>query len=360
MAKLYLQLATGDVFVGESAGTARDVTGELVFTTGVTGCPETVTDPRYVGQIVVCTYPLFGNYGMIDDDALSGKPTPAALIVHELCDAPANYRCAGTFGDYLKKNKAVCMTGVDTRALTAILRTHGTMPARITRKKPEGGPDEAWLAYRVTDAVSAVASRATGIHPARGETKHRVTVIDCGLRLPLVSALTAQGCMVTVCPPTASVDALQASRPDGIVVTPGPGDPRDNAALIETLRALRGKFPMLGVGLGHQLLALAAGAAVVKLSVGHRGTNQPVRDLATGRVCITAQNHGYAVDPATLPEGAELRMVNVNDGSCEGIDYPAARAFGVQYDPLTADGCLGAPTLARFISLLEEVDGNAL
>lgn len=360
MAKLYLQLASGEVFEGESVGAARDVTGEIVFTTGVVGYLETITDPCYHGQIVVQTYPLAGNYGITPDDAISGEPQVSALIVREVCELPSNYRCEGALEDYLRRNRVVCMTGIDTRALTAIIREHGVMNARITKKKPEGAPDEALLGYRIEGAVAAVASRATGIHPAQGGTKHRVAVIDCGDRLRIVSALTARGCMVTVYPPTISASVILGAKPDALVVTPGPGDPAENTALIAVLRELWGKLPMMGIGLGHQLLALAAGAQTVKLHHGHRGSNQPVKDLRAGRVYITAQNHGYAVDAATLPDGAEPVLVNVNDDSCEGIDYPAVHAFGVQHDPFGSDSALGMPVFDRFISLIQEVTEHAL
>lgn len=362
MAKLYLQLATGEIFEGESVGAARDLVGEIVFTTGVVGYLETITDPCYRGQIVVQTYPLAGNYGITPDDAVSGEPQSCALIVREVCELPSNYRCAGTLEDYLRKNKVVCMTGVDTRALTAIIRERGVMNAKITTKKPEGAPDGELLGYKIEGAVAAVSSRTTGIHPSIGGTAHRVALIDCGLKLPIIDQLTHRGCMVTVYPPTASAEVILGAKPDAVVVTPGPGDPRDsgNAALIDTLRALWGKLPMLGLGLGHQLLALAAGAEVVKLHCGHRGSNQPVKDVRDGRVYITAQNHGYAVDAATLPEGAVLTHINVNDGSCEGIECPTARVVGVQHDPLGSDGALGAPVFDRFITLLEEVADHAL
>ncbi|MBQ3127367.1 MAG: carbamoyl phosphate synthase small subunit [Clostridia bacterium] len=359
MAKLYLQLATGELFEGESAGAVRDVVGELVFTTGVVGYLETITDPAYRGQIVVQTYPLGGNYGITPDDAVSGEPQLRALILREICDMPANYRCSGTLTDYLRKNKVVCLTGIDTRSLTAILREKGTVNARITAKKPDA-PDETLLNYRVTGEVAAAASRTVGIHPAKGGTVHRVAVIDCGDRLRTVSALTARGCMVTVYPPTASAETIFSAKPDGLVITPGPGDPAEQTAIIDTVGALFGKLPIFGIGLGHQLLALAAGAKTVKLHTGHRGANQPVKDLSTGKVYITAQNHGYAVDTAALPDGALLTHINVGDGSCEGLAYPAASAFGMQIDPFGSDGALGMPVFDRFIKQLEEAANHAL
>ncbi|MBR6709072.1 MAG: carbamoyl phosphate synthase small subunit [Clostridia bacterium] len=354
MAKLYLQLETGEVFVGESAGEAREVCGELVFTTGVVGYLESITDPCYRGQIVVGTYPLCGNYGITPDDANTDAPQLSALIVREICDAPANYRCAGSLEDYLIAHDMVCMTGVDTRALTALLREHGTVNARITCTPP-AEPDDALRNYRVAAAGGGTAE----VFPA-AEPLHRVAVIDCGLTRPLVAALNARGCTVSVCPAETAAADILADRPDGVVITPGPGDPADYTSLTDTLRDLFGRLPMLGIGLGHQLLARAAGASTVKLHCGHRGSNQPVKDLVTGRVYITAQNHGYAVDAASLPQGAELRLVNVNDGSCEGIDYPASRAFGVQHNPLSADGALGMPVFDRFIQLFGEVNDRAL
>ncbi len=357
MAKLYLQLASGEVFVGESVGAVREVVGEVVFTTGVIGYLETITDPCNYGQIVVSTYPLAGNYGIAPDDAKSGVPQVGALVVREVCELPANYRSEGTLGEYLKKNKVVCLTGIDTRALTAILRERGTVTGRITKAEPAGASDAALQGYALTGAVAAVASRAVGIHPAHGgPAKARVAVIDCGARLDVVNALTQRGCMVTVYPPTTTAAILRAAKPDAIVVTPGPGDPRENSGLIGELAQMLGEIPMLGLGLGHQLIALAAGGEVVKLHCGHRGSNHPVKALRDGRVYISAQNHGYAVDTGKLPGGAVLTHVSVNDGTCEGIAYPAARAVGYQHDATGSDAALGWAILDEFLTMAKEAE----
>ncbi len=328
MKKAYLVLEDGTVFEGVRFGAETEALGELVFTTGVVGYVETLTDPSFCGQIVVQTFPLIGNYGVHEEDA-EGVFALSGYVVREVCEVPSNFRSECDLDTYLKKMGVPCIAGVDTRELTRLVREHGTMNAAITDTIPEN--TDAIRAYRVTDAVATVTADAP--HTVEGEGKCRVAVLDFGVKKSLIRALTRRGCTVTVLPADSAADDVLATKPDGIVLPGGPGDPAENVAAVETVRALCGKVPMLGIGLGHQVLALACGAKTEKMKHGHRGANQPVRDTATGETYITSQNHGYAVLADTLPEGARISHANVNDGTCEGVFYEAARAFSVQFDP---------------------------
>lgn len=372
MSKIYIQLATGQVFEGESFGAEGEVVGEIVFSTGMVGYLESLSDPSYYGQILVQTFPLIGNYGVIPSDFESGALHVSAYVVREVCDAPSNYRSEGKLDEYLKEKGVIGVSGVDTRALTEIIRSAGVMNARITRTKPTGAPDETMLNYRVKGAVAAVSCEKIEYFPAKGggkqmtaadmgEGKYQVALYDFGAKMYIIHCLTDRGCDVTVYPATTPAAEILAANPDGIMLSNGPGDPKDNVEVIGALRELLGKKPMFGICLGHQLLALAAGADTIKLKYGHRGANQPVKDVRDGRVYVTSQNHGYAVDAATLPEGAQAVFVNVNDGTCEGVIYPDQRAFTVQYHPEACGGPLDSRYLFdRFIAMLEEERRNAL
>ena len=354
MAKRYLQLASGEVFAGEAFGASGETVGELVFSTGMVGYIEALTDPRYHGQILLQTYPLIGNYGMITEDMVSDRMHPRAYVVRELCDAPSNYRSEGALDGILREQGVIGISGIDTRALTAILREKGTMPARITDEAPTG-TDASLFNYCAEGIICEVAPTDVRTYPAEGEEKCRAALIDCGCGASLATALTQRGIAVTAYPITASAEAIAAHAPDLLIVSDGPGDPKDHdtSPVIALLRELLGKIPAFGAGLGHQLMALALGADTYRLKVGHRGANQPVKTLADGKIAITAQNQGYAVDAATLPEGAVCTHINVNDGSCAGIAYPALRACSIQYDPTAAD-------LDGLISMTEEAANYAL
>lgn len=372
MSKVYIQLATGQVFEGESFGAEGEVVGEIVFSTGMVGYLESLSDPSYFGQILVQTFPLIGNYGVIPADFESDSLHVSAYVVREVCDTPSNYRSEGGLSDYLKANGVIGVSGVDTRALTEIIRSAGVMNARITRTRPTGKPDAAMLAYRVSGAVEAVSCKAVEYFPVKGngqrmtaadmgEGQYQVALYDFGAKRYIIHCLTDRGCDVTVYPAATPAAEILATNPDGIMLSNGPGDPKDNGEVIAALRELLGKKPMFGICLGHQLLALAAGADTVKLKYGHRGANQPVKDLHDGRVYVTSQNHGYAVDAATLPAWAETAFVNVNDGTCEGIVYPDRNAFTVQYHPEACGGPLDSRYLFdRFIAMLEEEHRHAL
>lgn len=354
--KRYLTLEDGTTFVGEGFGAAADAVGELVFTTGMCGYIETLTDPSYAGQIVVQTFPMIGNYGIIQSD-FEGKCAVRGYVVHEWCDTPSNFRAAGDLDAYLRSVGVPGIAGIDTRALTRILRECGTMNATITDAVPANLT--ALRAYAVTDAVASVTCASATVYPAEGETHYRVALLDFGAKRNIIRSLTARGCAVTVYPASTPAADILAAAPDGVMLSNGPGDPAENTAIIAEIGKLLGRVPVFGICLGHQLMALAVGGRTVKLKYGHRGVNQPARDLVGGRTYITSQNHGYAVVGDSLPLG-EVRFVNANDGTCEGIDYPALRAFSVQFHP---EACAGPHDTAflfdRFCDLMKGETTNA-
>ena len=334
MKKGYLILQDGQVFEGVRFGAETDTVGELVFTTGMCGYVETLTDPSYAGQIVMQTYPLIGNYGIIRED-FEGACCVKGYVVREYCDTPSNFRTDCDLDTYLKEQGVPGLCGVDTRELTRIIREHGVMNAAICDEIPADLTPV--RTYAVTGVVEAVSCKAPVIHPAEGERRFRVSLIDYGAKRNIVRELQKRGCTVTVLPASTSAEEILAAGPDGVMLSNGPGDPAENTYQIEQIRKLLGKVPMFGICLGHQLTALAAGGSTYKLKYGHRGVNQPVRDLNGVRTYITSQNHGYAVDGDTVKLG-KVRFVNANDGTCEGIDYPELKAFTVQFHP---EACTG-------------------
>ena len=353
MKKGYLVLQDGQVFEGLRFGAAADSLGELVFTTGMCGYLETLTDPSYAGQIVLQTFPLIGNYGVIPAD-FEGASHVRGYIVRECCGSPSNFRSEGTLDAFLKEQGIPGICGVDTRQLTRILREQGVMNAMLCDAVPEDL--RALSAYRVTDALAAVTCAAPRSYPAAGTQRFRVALLDYGMKRNILRSLQARGCAVTVYPARTAAEDILASQPDGVMLSNGPGDPAENGFQIEQIQKLLGAVPLFGICLGHQLTALAAGGGTYKLKFGHRGVNQPVRAVGGARSYITSQNHGYAVADG-VPGGC-VSFVNANDGTCEGIDYPALRAFTVQFHP---EACAGPGDTAflfdRFIGLME---GGAL
>ena len=334
MKKGYLILQDGQVFEGVRFGAETDTVGELVFTTGMCGYVETLTDPSYAGQIVMQTYPLIGNYGIIRED-FEGACCVKGYVVREYCDTPSNFRTDCDLDTYLKEQGVPGLFGVDTRELTRIIREHGVMNAAICDEIPADlTPIET---YAVTGVVEAVSCKEPDRYQAEGEERFRVSLLDYGAKRNIVRELQKRGCTVTVLPATTSAEEILAADPDGVMLSNGPGDPAENTYQIEQIRKLLGKVPMFGICLGHQLTALAAGGSTYKLKYGHRGVNQPVRDLNGVRTYITSQNHGYAVDGDTVKLG-KVRFVNAHDGTCEGIDYPELKAFTVQFHP---EACTG-------------------
>lgn len=342
--KIYICLANGDIYEGRSFGAEREVLGELVFTTGMGGYIETLTDPSYYGQIVMQTFPLIGNYGFIEDDMESSKSAVSAYIVRENCKSPSNFRCLYTLEDYLKKNDIVGICDVDTRQITKTIREYGVMNALIT-----ADPDKADLdrvkSYRVTDAVSSVSCNEKYTSLCE-KPLFNVVLIDYGTKKNIIRELNKRGCNVTVVPHNTTAEDILSMDPDGIMLSNGPGDPQENEFEISVLKKLIGKKPIFAICLGHQLLALAMGGKTTKLKYGHRGVNQPVKDLRSGRTYISSQNHGYAVvNDSVKHSGGIVSYINANDNTCEGVDYPQHKAFSVQFHP---EACSG-PRDTRFI-----------
>lgn len=353
MKKGYLVLQDGQVFQGIRFGAGADAVGELVFTTGMCGYIETLTDPSYAGQIVLQTYPLIGNYGIIRED-FEGACCVRGYVVREYCAAPSNFRTDTDLDTYLKEQKVPGLYGVDTRELTRIIREHGVMNAVICDEVP--ADLSVVKSYAVTGVVEAVTCGEPSVHPAEGEERFRVSLLDYGAKNNIIRELQRRGCTVTVLPASTAAEDILAASPDGVMLSNGPGDPAENVFEIQQIKKLLGKVPMFGICLGHQLTALAAGGSTYKLKYGHRGVNQPVRDLNGVRTYITSQNHGYAVDGDTVKVG-KISFANANDGTCEGIDYPGLRAFTVQFHP---EACTGPKDTSflfdRFVELMKGGD----
>ncbi len=348
----YLVLSNGRVFEGARIGAPVDRIGELVFTTGMEGYLETLTDPSYYGQIVTQTFPLIGNYGVIEED-FEGNSTLFGYIVRELCDTPSNFRSAYPLNDYLVARGIPGLCGVDTREIVRITREEGVMNAMICDEIPTDL--SAIRAFRVENAVDSVTGNETGFFPADNVERCRVALIDYGAKHNIIRSLQKRGCSVTVWPARSTAEEILSSLPDGIMLSNGPGDPKENTFCIEELRKMIGKKPVFGICLGHQLAALALGGDTVKLKYGHRGGNQPVRDLSAGRTYITSQNHGYAVVADSLKKVGKESFRNANDDSCEGMDYPDIGCFTVQFHPEAASGPRDTAVLFdRFVQRMEE------
>lgn len=338
MSKAYLIFENGRVFEGTHFGAPCDAVGELVFTTGVVGYIETLTDPSYAGQIIMHTFPQIGNYGIIPEDYESEKCHAKAVVVREWCERPSNFRSQGTLDVFLRQQGVPGICGVDTREITQMIREAGVMNAKLCSEKPDSVPDEV-KSYSVKGAVSQTSCTEKHVVPADKRMFHRVALIDYGAKQNIIRELTAFGCEVTVFPYNSTAQEILAEDPDGIMLSNGAGDPSENLECIETIRQLMGKKPMFGICLGHQLLALAAGAKTEKLRYGHRGGNQPVRELESGRVYITSQNHGYAVVSDSVDTSlAAVSYVNLNDGTCEGLVYKDCNAFSLQFHPEAHSG----------------------
>lgn len=333
MKKIYIILQNGQVFEGRSFGAEGRVVGEIVFATGMVGYLEALTDPVYHGQILVQTFPLIGNYGVIDQDLESDKIHVSAYVVREWAENPSNYRCGGDIDTWLKKHGVVGICDVDTRALTEAIREYGVMNAIITDTLPDPlVPDEV-LTYSVKNGVAEVTCDEPRFYPVE-HSEYNVAVYDFGVTNSVIKALGDRGCSVAVLPASTPASIVLDGNYDGVVLSNGPcGDPRENVEIILEIRKLLGNLPMFAMGLGHQLLARAAGAGTTKLKFGHHGANQPVKNAETGKVEITSQAHLYTVNPARLPANATLIETNVLDGSVEAIEYREQKAFTVQYYP---------------------------
>ena len=336
--KAFLILEDGTVFTGTSIGSTRDMISEIVFNTSMTGYLEVLTDPSYAGQAVVMTYPLIGNYG-ITPDMESLKAWPDGYIVRELSRMPSNFRCEGTIQDFLKKYDIPGIAGVDTRALTKILREKGTMNGMITTNE-NYDLDEVISKlknYKVEGVVSKVTCEEKYVLEGTGK---KVALLDLGAKKKIAKSLNDRGCEVTVYPADTTADEIIASNPDGIMLSNGPGDPAECTSIIKEIKKLyETDIPIFAICLGHQLMALATGGTTYKLKYGHRGGNHPVKDLQTGRVYISSQNHGYVVDEDKIdPNVAVSAFKNVNDGTNEGLAYVGKNIFTVQFHPEACPG----------------------
>lgn len=387
------------VFEGSGFGSEGCVIGETVFTTGMNGYIETLTDPSYYGQIVTQTFPLIGNYGDIAKDHESARCNLKGYIVREWCDEPSNFRCAGDVDSYLRSQNIIGLYDIDTRRLTKVLREAGVMNgmiisgsskeaveafAALNDEKKKNELLEKIKAYKIVNAVESVTGSASGVEePAdvvfsesvqyrfvpvtAGGTKindpelamkdgkgKKVVLWDFGAKANIRRELLKRGLEVVTVPSSYNAEQIKALNPDGIMLSNGPGDPAENTGIIEEIKKLlKTGIPVFGICLGHQLLALASGAETMKLKYGHRGANQPVKYLKTGRVYISSQNHGYAVKNETLPKGAELSFVNTNDGTCEGLVYTNVPAFSVQFHPEACSGPLDTSFLFdEFVKLI--------
>lgn len=354
---IYLILENGTVFSGKAFGAVGEATGEVVFTTSMTGYLETLTDPVYCGQIVLQTFPLIGNYGVIPSDFESAAPKLSAYIVREWCHDPSNFRCEGDLDAFLKASNTVGMYGIDTRRLTKIIRESGVMNAKIVTELPEDlAPVVAELAaYHVENAVAKVSCEKAEVYPAENAVR-RVVLWDFGTTKSVIDTLCSCGCEVVRMPASSTAEEILAENPDGVMLSDGPGDPAENTEIIKEIAKLcESRVPVFGAGLGHQLLALSQGAKTEKMHHGHRGANHPVKDLESGRVYATAQSHGYSVLPETLPSSAKASFLNVNDHTNEGISYLNIPAFSVQFQLKSCGGPLDIRALlGKFVELIDK------
>ncbi len=358
--RAWLMLADGTIYEGRSFGAKGTAIGEVVFTTGMTGCQETLTDPSYYGQITVQTFPLIGNYGTNEDDVESDGIYMKGYIVREWCDSPSNFRATERIDNFLKRHGTIGLFDIDTRALTRRLREQGVMNGAITTEPITAGTKDKLLdeinAYVITDAVASITADMPRLYPAHGLRKYRIALFDFGYKRNIRESLRARGCDVTVVPAHTTAKELRELGIDGVLLSNGPGDPAENVGVIENLREIVAMgLPIMGVCLGHQLMALTMGGRTVKLGYGHRGGNQPVIDLDTDRTYVTTQNHGYAVlGESILPEVGRVSHVNANDKTCEGVEYFGAPVFTVQFHP---EACAGpADTSFLFDKFLGMID----
>jgi carbamoyl-phosphate synthase small subunit len=363
-AKAYLVLEDGSVYEGESFGAETTTYGEVVFDTSMAGYQEMLTDPSFAGQLLVLTYPLIGNYGINAIDDESPQIQARGLVVREHCQAPSHFQSVETLHEYLRRHGIPGIAGLDTRALTRKLRSAGVMMGLLTTQLT---PDEALEELRSVPAYSELAlahevsrdNECVAQSAPRDESLH-VVLIDCGVKRSIIRHLTRAGCRVTVVPVSTNEDRLWALRPDGVLISPGPGDPAHLQALEEVTQRLLGDVPIMGICLGHQVIARALGAQTFKLKFGHHGGNHPVRDVATGRVYITTQNHGYAVDGDSLPAGLEVSHINLNDNTVEGLRHSEHPLISIQYHAEGTPGPADSSYLFdEFVKLMTEHPAHA-
>lgn len=354
--KAFLILEDGTVFTGESIGSTREVISEIVFNTSMTGYLEVLTDPSYAGQAVVMTYPLIGNYGICHADEESGKPWPSGYIVRELSRLPSNFRSEDTIQHFLEEHDIPGIAGIDTRALTKILREKGTMNGCITTDENYNLEDIIARTKEYTCAGVVKKVTCSEKQTLKGDG-YKVALLDFGAKRNIARSLNNRGCEVTIYPADTKAEEIIAANPDGIMLSNGPGDPAECVEIIEELKKLYNtNIPIFAICLGHQLMALATGAKTHKMKYGHRGANHPVKDLETNKVYISSQNHGYVVDEESLDENVAVKgFVNVNDGTIEGLKYVNKNIFTVQFHPEACAGPKDSDFLFdRFMKMMEE------
>ena len=345
-----LVLEDGTVFKGRSFGSPSTIWGEVVFNTGMTGYQEVLTDPSYCGQIVTMTYPLIGNYGINDLDQESGRPQVRGFLVREHCMMPSNWKSGATLEEYLKFHGIPALYGLDTRALTKKIRTHGTMMGIIAQKMPTQAEIEQLRHRRIEQPVQKVTTKRAY---TLGQGEWTLAVLDFGIKGSILKALMKRGLRLKVYPADTDAEVILSGGVQGIVLSNGPGNPKDNPKAIRTIHALVDRMPVFGICLGHQILALACGADTEKLKYGHRGCNHPVLDISRDRAYITSQNHGYTLVEGSIGENLEVTHRNINDGTIEGIRVKGRPAFSVQFHPEASPGPLDTADLFdEFISLL--------
>ena len=365
----FLVLADGSVFRGQRIGHQGEAWGEVVFNTSMTGYQEMLTDPSYAGQILVLTYPLIGNYGMLPGRDESARVQVRGLVVRSDCASPSHPLGGTTLRAYLESAGVPGLAGVDTRAITRRIRRTGVMQGLIV-----GASDVEWAQARLADLpeydsqdfIAVGTEQAYGWEGRRGEAgaaagsaeSSHIVLLDEGLKYNILRLLRDRGCRVTALPPGSDAASILERKPDGVLLSPGPGDPALRDRQVETAQALLGRLPLMGICLGHQVIGRALGAGTFKLKFGHRGGNHPVKDQTTGRVAITAQNHGYALDPAGLEAGAEVSHVNLHDGTVEGLRHRSYPLVSIQYHSEASPGPLdNAGLFDRFLDLVREAQG---
>ncbi len=359
MQKGFLLLEDGTIMAGNVHGDTNNSIGEVVFQTSMTGYQEMLTDPAYAGQIVVMTYPLIGNCGVNSEDNASDKVVLKGMVVRELADYPSNFRCEDSLEQFLTDHHIIAIDGIDTRALTRLLRDKGTMNGAIITGEPDDETCSKYLSkikeYVVAPSVLEVTEKGKKFFSC-DSALYKVAIYDFGLTNNILNSLISRKCAVTVYPADTAAEVILKDAPDGIMLTNGPGDPKDCADITQNIKQMmQQKIPMFGIGLGHQIMALAMGADTMKLKYGHRGSNQPVKDLKQGKTYNTIQNHGYAVvSDSIAPEIGNVSHININDNTVEGICYNSG-AFSVQFHPEASAGAMDTGYLFdQFIALMAD------